>query len=117
MSHGFKVGISRYCELIGAEICKILSFTAVNSSLCIFQDFEQIANCEDAVDTFYQDVRQGFMMFVPKKRLDGTAHLPWYTLDLRKLKNNIETKHNTISNTIDLRPNECDKIIVVEMKV
>lgn len=56
-------------------------------------------------------------MFVPKKRLDGTAHLPWYTLDLRKLKNNIETKHNTISNTIDLRPNECDKIIVVEMKV
>lgn len=46
----------------------------------------QSANCEDAVDKF--------TMFVPKKRVDGTAHPPWYTSDLRKLKNSKNKAHS-----------------------
>lgn len=72
-------------------------FNALNthiSSIDWCSHLEQSSNCEDAVEIFYREVRRGFMMFVPKKKVGGVTHPPWYTLDLRKLKNKKNKAHS-----------------------
>lgn len=57
------------------------------------KQLELSANCDFAIETFYDEIRKGFDLCISKKTVDGVVHPPWFTKTLRKLKNQKNQAH------------------------
>lgn len=76
-------------------------FNALNhlGSIDWYRRINLCADCDSAVDIFYEVFRNGFNEYVPKKSVVGVSHPPWYTPKLSKLKNKKNKAHANFQTT------------------